>query len=215
MIGRTPVTALLFCSLAFTSAIARAAQPTAQEPPAEYVLTVNGKAVAVALGKETEINVEGASKARIKLSRKPTRTFDKAGVKFQYPVEYTFEADSSTPDVTIWSMSGVNSIVMLQEYPKLEAKQLLAVVVPAVVMQYPAKSTKTTAISIVLAGKKLAGKRLTVRFGTVKIVQDVFAFSSSRASFTLILHDILDDSGKPTAEAAQLRKLLTSTLTFR
>jgi hypothetical protein len=210
-------TALLLSAtlLGAGSSLHAAPQTTKQEPPARYVLTVDGKTVTINLNEETQVELGATGQSRVRLTQIPTRIFDKAGVRFSYPVGFSFEADDTDRNVTIWTMSGANSMVMLQKFRKLSDAQILNAVVPDIVRQYPAKSTRVTPTSIVLGGKTLAGKKLNISIGTAKLVQEVFVFSNAKSSFTLILQDDLSASGKWTTEGTSLRKLVSSSLVIQ
>ncbi|HEX8234738.1 MAG TPA: hypothetical protein VF600_02185 [Abditibacteriaceae bacterium] len=184
-----------------------------QEPAAEYVLEIDGKARPVALNKEFRVPVN-AGNARMKLSLRPLRTFNKSGVRFQYPTQYTFEADTSDPTVTHWAVSGNNSILMLHRFEKVEASAALQAVTSELVSQFGKSNVKVNAVSMVLDRRKVAGKRLNVMLAGQKVVQEVFAFSNRESTFVLIVQDTTQDNGKETPETTRLKKLLAASLRF-
>lgn len=180
-----------------------------QEPPAEYVLEVNGKSLPVSTGKSFEVDVD-AGKARMKLSIKPYRTFNKVGVQFQYPVGYSFEADNTDPNVTIWSMSGNSSLLMLQKFAKVSSIFMLNQLASGLAAEYERKNVKISPTSILLGGRKTPGKRLFITVAGQKLVQEVFAFSTSTSTFALIVQDSPTESGKETPEVKRLKQLLAT-----
>jgi hypothetical protein len=200
--------AVSLCSM--TSVIASPAADR-EEPAAEYVLEVNGKARPVALNKEFRVPVRAGS-ARMKLSLKPLRTFNKSGVRFQYPTQYSFEADNSDPNVTIWTISGNNSALMLNRFAKVESSTALQAVVAEITAGYGQSNVKTTPTAMTLGMRKVGGQRLNVVLAGQKLVQEVFAFSNSKSTFVLIVQDTPQDNGKQTVETTQLKKLLTTSL---
>jgi hypothetical protein len=133
-------------------------------------------------------------------------------VRFQYPTQYSFEADNSDPNVTIWTISGNNSALMLNRFAKVESSTALQAVVAEITAGYGQSNVKTTPTAMTLGMRKVGGQRLNVVLAGQKLVQEVFAFSNSKSTFVLIVQDTPQDNGKQTVETTQLKKLLTTSL---
>lgn len=181
------------------------------EPPAEYILNINGKPVSLALDKEIRARV-GNRSTRLKLSRKPTRVFDKAGVRFSYPVGFVFQADTSDPELLIWKMTGSDSLIMLQKYEPMFESLVMSIVVHEVTKDFGRQNVRVVPTTLTLRGRKLQGKKLLIKDSPT---QEFFTFSNESATFLLVIQDNLSLENKPTTEAAKVRNLLTSTLSIR
>lgn len=180
------------------------------EPAATYTLQVDGKKLPLTLGNEVASNIAG-QQIRFKLSRQPFRQFNKSGVQFQYPVEYGFEADDSQPGVTVWTLTSGNSILMLHRFSKLPVPKLGADMVSEITKQFGDKNVDASPMTLFLKGRKVPGKRLNISLAGQKLVQDIYAFSTTKNSFVLVLQDV-PEKGKPSAESTKLKVLLTQSL---
>ena len=198
--------------LAMTAPSFAAPQGDKTEPPAQYVLTINGKPLPITLDREVSAPVAGGA-ARFKLSRGALRGFDKSGVRFSYPVGFSFEADTSEPGVVIWSMSGGDTTLMLQKFSKLPLAVLEKSFVGVMIQQYGRKNVVSSPTSVVLGGRKIAGQRLDISLAQKKLVQEIFTFSTAKNSFILIVQDA-PDAGKPSALTTQLKALLAQNFRF-
>jgi hypothetical protein len=202
---------ILLPSLLACSALPALAAPNDKsEPVTEYTLLVNGSKLPLTIGNEVASKVAG-QQIRFKLSRQPFRQFNKSGVRFQYPVNYGFEADDSQQGVMVWTLTGGNSILMLHRFAKLPAASLSSEIVGEMTRQFGAKNVVVSPLTLFLKGRKVPGKRLNISLAGQKLVQDVFAFSTPKNSFVLVLQD-LPDNGKPSAESTKLKVLLTQSL---
>jgi hypothetical protein len=180
------------------------------EPAAQYLLQVNGVKLPMTLGPEVASKVAG-QQIRFKLSRQPFRQFDKSGVKFQYPASYVFEADDSEPGLLVWTLTGGNSVVILQRFPKEPLPKLSADFNAEMVKQFGARNVVTTPYTMYLKGRKLAGRRLSIGLVGQKFTQDIFAFSTAKNSFILVIQDV-PENGKTSVESTRLKVLIGQSL---
>lgn len=180
------------------------------EPPAQYELQINGKPVSLTLEKEMWVGMK-AGPTRVKLVRSPLRQFDKNGVRFQYPVDYTFEADVSNPNVLIWTLSGTNSALMVQQFSKAPANILIDGVTSEAIKLYGRNNVRISSSSMAIGSRQIKGKRLNVTLAKQKLMQEFYAFNNSQNSFVLMIQD---SSGKgwQTQEVRRLKNLLYSSL---
>jgi hypothetical protein len=180
------------------------------EPEAQYELQINNKPVALTLEKEMWVGMK-AGPTRVKLVRSPLRLFDKSGVRFQYPVDYTFEADDSDPNVLIWTLSGTNSAIMVQQFGKVTAPTLINAVIGEAIKLYGRGNVKLSPVTFDLGSRKLQGKRLNVTLAKQKLMQEFYSFGTAKNSFIFMIQD---SSGKgwQTQEVRHLKNLLYSSL---
>ena len=66
-----------------------------------------------------------------------------------------------------------------------------------------------------LAGEEREGVRLPITVAGTPLRQEIYAMAAPRGVFVIILQDSLDDEGKETREAAELRQLLVDSLSLR
>lgn len=189
-----------------------ARQNDALEPPAQYTLEINGKAIPMTLGKEVSLNRK-AGRTRYLLLRAATRRFDKSGVKFDYPSDYGFEADLSNPNIAIWTLSGRSSLLMLQRFPLTGPALLREQMAREMTAQYGSKNVKSRPAALLLGGRGLEGKRLQVSLAKQNLVQEIFAFSNPKYAFVLMIQDV-PQKGKETAEAKELKAILAKSASF-
>lgn len=199
-------------SLFFAVPALAAPQDDALEPPAQYVLQINGKPTPIALDKEFSLDSK-AGRTRFLLSRGKARRFDKSGVKFDYPSDYGFEADLSDPKVAIWTLSGRSSLLMLQRLPLAGPALLREQMVKELVRQYGSKNVVVRPASLFVGGRDIEGKRLRVSLAKQTLVQEIFAFSNQKYAFVMLLQDA-PESGKETAETKDLKAMLTNSALF-
>lgn len=208
------ISSLLLVSLLLSwPLVARAApQENGAEPPARYVLQVNGKATRMSLDKEISLNTK-AGRTRFLLAREATRHFDKSGLKFDYPTDYGFEADLSDPALAIWTLSGRDSLLMLQRMPLAGPALLRDQMVKQLVKQYGSKNVVLRPASLFLNGRDVEGKRLRVSLAKQTLVQEIFAFSNPKYAFILMIQDA-PERGKESAETKTLKAILSSSASY-
>lgn len=189
-----------------TETTAKSAPDLSAEPPLEFVLEAGDQKIPVRL--EEPFELESAGKVSLKLTVKPYRTFQHAGIRFRYPQDYEFEADVESPEFVIWTLTGHDTTIILFKYPKGDADASLNSVTDSAIEQHGRKNVKQAKTSIQLAGKTLSGKRLDITHDDGVLRQHLFAFSTDEASFVLIIQDAADDGKAISEETAAAIKLL-------
>ena len=200
------------CVLSCSQMGLAAPQDDALEPPAQYVLNINGKPWPMTLDKEISLDRK-AGRTRFMISRGATRSFEKSGVKFDYPANYGFEADLSDRKVAIWTLSGRNSSVMLQRFPLIGPALLRARMARDLTLQYGSKNVVSTPTSLLFNGRKIAGQKLKVSLAKQRLVQEIFAFSNQKYAFVLMLQDA-PVRGEESVETSVLKNLLAQSASF-
>ncbi len=187
-------------------------QDDALEPPAQYELQINGKATPMLLDKEISLDTK-AMRSRFLLSRGATRRFEKSGVKFDYPVDYSFEADLSDPKIAIWTLSGNNSLLMLQRFPLSGPALLREGMVRELTAGYGKKNVVVKPATLFFGGRQIEGKRLFVTLAKQRLAQEVFAFSNQKYAFVLMIQDA-PQGGKESAETRVLKGILSGSSSY-
>lgn len=198
-------------SLFVASGAVAAPQDDATEPPAQYQLHLNGKPIPMTLDKEISLD-RRAGRTRLMISRGATRRFDKGGVAFDYPSDYGFEAELGAK-IAVWTLSGRASILMLQRFPLSGPALLRERVTREMVAQFGRKNVVISPAALLLGGRTIEGKRLQVSLAKQVLVQEIFAFSTARHAYVLMVQDA-PQAGKETAEMRGLKALLAKSASF-
>lgn len=190
---------------------ARGPDPTV-EPPLEFTLEIDGRQIAAPIHLDKPFKADvGGKKISMKLAVKPYRTFRFAGVSFNFPQYYTFEADADDSDFVMWTFSGNDNSLMLFKYKKGDDAANLKAAVDSANTHYGKQRVKQTDCTLNLDGRPMEGKRLDIKLADVPIRQELYSFSSERASFVLIVQDTPEDGKKSTDETVEAIKMLEET----
>lgn len=190
----------------FTGLVAAVAM--AAEPPARLQVKIGDARAIVETGKATEILLEG-KRVRVLIEELPTRRFDEAGIRFDYPRHFPWEEDGDS-----WTLDGNSAVIIITLG---EAGQ---VVTPGSLLDGIEGALKTKRRvkrePVVLATRqaRIEGLAATVKLASSSIRNEAYVLERSRGSVILLLQDSLDDAGKPTAEFIDMRKRLVESLEF-
>jgi hypothetical protein len=187
-------------------------RPAPSEPPLQFELDVNGKTHSIQAQRPLEIEV-GGQKVRLQLKPLPYRVFDHQKIRFQYPAFFGWEVDDSDSDVTIYTLDGNDTVLILMRYGELQdVGEIKESLVGTMVAQYGGKQrARQSAASINLAGKKIEGVRLDIRVVGEKLRQDIFVFEGPNGVVGLIVQDSPTDRGETTEETKQAVQMLEKT----
>lgn len=92
------------------------------EPPLRMVLNVDGTEHAMVDGKETEIEIKG-QKVKAKANVLPVRTFEGAGIRFDFPRDMAWAHDPSE-EAEIWTLDGDEFVIHVNAYPSGDPLEL-------------------------------------------------------------------------------------------
>ncbi len=188
------------------------AEPAAaddKEPPLVFFFEAEGgKRVPVELDKAFSPAELGKS-ATLKVE--PHRKFAYAGVEFEYPREYGFEAAGDGPFAS-WTLSGNDAKVMVHRYKGQKKAETVHKAVIAEVQKAYGGKAKESAATLTAGGRTLEGTRLEVEVMGTFIVQELFPVKSGGDVVELIIQDSPKKPTEPTAERARTGKLLVDTL---
>ena len=143
----------------------------------------------------------------------PFRVFRYAGLSFQYPREYTFQADHTNPGVALWTLSGSDCMIMVQRFEDQgDPEAVRQLLVDELAARYKDARKKQGAITWKLEGTTLKGIRLEVEFAGTTLYQDLYSFRAGNGSVVLLVQDSLQDDGKPSVHRVRAETMLTKTL---
>ncbi len=196
------------------SAPANAAAPAAVdetvEPADNFKLLLDGQETRLVPEKPFEITIKG-EKIKGLLQVEPLKTFNYGGISLQYPRHFTFEADLSDKDVSLWNLSGSNCVLMIQLYPaEMDHKIMAQMLQP----RFGEKNSIVSDCTLALKGNETKGSKLTTTIGDSSITQEIYSFRVQGGSLLLILQDTLNLDGRSSEEGRKFRQLLIDTLSF-
>ncbi len=202
----------LIVALAAPAVAGRSGQE-GKEPPAEYVLEIDGQEVAVSLGSATTAKVGGRD-VRVRLSLGPDRGFDQYGLSFRYPTTHNWEFDGSDPSALLWTLDGNDNVVMLLKGDKtFTPGQLRDELATSIAAQFGSAPVTRSKVTMTLEGRKEQGVELKILVGSAWITQQLYGLSTSEGTWVIVIQDTMDETGRVGShETGLVKKLLTATL---
>lgn len=190
---------------------AGAQTPESVEPPLQYQLKLGDKTQAISEG--VPVTFEGSyTNPVVALEVSPERIFTYGGIRFAYPRHYTFEADFTSPEIKIWTVSGNSFKIMyfVSDEP-LTAVTLLEGM--ATQLGEASPQVETSPASLTIPGQTLSGTRGTIQIAIQKLTNDAFTLPAQDGkSRVLLLQDALKDSGAASGESGPATALLSKSL---
>ncbi len=187
------------------------AEDESAEPPIAYTLKINNETVSLSPGKTQEL-LGAYVNPRLTLDVASTRRFPYAGLAFNYPVTYGFEADITDPDARIWTMDGNNVVIMVFAFTEEVGTETLAI---STAQTLGVDNPDVKPVRMTLAVQELTGSAITVSFGTEQIHQQFIALPAESGLWRiLVLQDSPQKSGEPSDEFRSTLKLLQESLTL-
>ncbi|HEV2294837.1 MAG TPA: hypothetical protein VGR35_13360 [Tepidisphaeraceae bacterium] len=209
------ITALFLAGVATLGAEEKSNGREEAEPPLRIEVEIGGKTVAAEPGKRVEVEVEG-KKISLRINVLPHRQFDRAGVRFLYPASCSWEVDRDEPGVTIYTMDGNDSVLMLMKYDvPLTPEQAVDAMLSGLTDTYDKANVKRLPTTLNTENRTLKGTRLAINLAGERLHQDIFGLKAGGATLLLMLQDSVGEDGKPTTEMQEMRELLTKTLELK
>lgn len=190
-----------FAILLCFQASAFAADPLLQEPPLKLTVTIGGKEVPLIPGEEKKVEGEFKDPV-IKVSAGAVRTFSLAGISFDYPAGWNWEAEKGDNSYT-WTIEGPDVTLILSKYViEMDAKS-----VAEAMTESGDSATKIEAWSGTHGGREFKGWKVA---GGSPLIY-VMTIPVKNGSALLQVIDSTDD-GKPSADYLASMELLGKTL---
>ncbi len=180
------------------------------EPPLSYTLEVDGLKFLITADK-TVILKGNFQNPKVTLRASSTRRFEHVGIAFDYPANFTFEADVSEPGIRSWTMSGNNVTLMLFDFEQP--------VKPAELIASTAESLETNVdrmepTTIKLGSLNAEGQSALLKVGEVALTYSVVALPAAEGkSRLLIVQDLPQENGQPSDEKTAILKTLDDSFT--
>lgn len=179
------------------------------EPPVAYTLEINGQPYALSPDKPLKITGD-FSNPELTLRVAQTRILQAAGVSFSYPSYFTFEADTTDPEVQTWTVSGNDVTIMLFRFAEPVTPRELAT---STAGELNVAEPTIEDLAVSLGGKELAGVKATMPLGGLTIIQQSLEIpGAAMGSRMLVVQEVRSAGAAEAAELGAALKLLKSSL---
>jgi hypothetical protein len=191
------------------------ARPEHVEPPLEFQLTIDGRAHDVELDRPLQVTI-GDKVVELRLTAGSSRLFDNAnGICFRYPRHFSFEYDGAGTAAVIWTLEGIDCTLMLSRLPGFaSASAARDEVVADVARRFGAGSSKPSASSVTLGGRKVESRRLVVTIAGFAQSFEVVGFKVGDVVHALVVQCGLDEKGEIAKESKDVLDLLARTFRY-
>ncbi len=178
------------------------------EPPARLQVKIGDARAVVETGKVAEVVVDGKP-LKVLIEELPTRRFDAAGLRFDYPRNFSWEHDDET-----WTLDGSNAVVIITR-GLLGGDAMAADVLDGIEDEIGAKTRgKREKVVLETSKGRIEGVAATVRVASTAIRNEAYVVGPGVRPVILLLQDTLDDAGRLSTEFTDMRRRLAATLEF-
>lgn len=206
-------TAALAASLALVALPALRPRPPgdADEPPREYTLHVDGVPHAIVPGRP--LVLEGTYESpSVELAVGETRRFERAGIRFEYPAYFTWEADVEDADARTWAVAGNDFMVMVLD---LRAEVTTEEFAASMAEQFEGIELELGDAVCELGGERHPVRRITAYFPAgVTLVADVLVLPAEDSTRVVVFQDSAVEAGRASDEATRTLALVGRTFAF-
>ena len=178
-------------------------------PAVAYTLIINGERHEIV--PDEPLKITGTlENPTVTLQVSKHRTFQAAGVGFEYPAYFTFEAETADPDVQTWTVSGNDVTVILFRFAERVSPADLA---KSTADALEAKVTESQPLKLKLGEKDHFGVKTTISFASQALIQQTVSLpAGDKGSRILVIQEVRADNAAAAAEVPAIIKLLGSTL---
>lgn len=201
--------ALIFtCGLVFADSVCG----QTEEPPPRYFIEHGAEKIPVEL--DRPFKVEASGPTELTLTLQPTRLFPHAGLEFEYPTGFSFEAivDEESGN---WTLEGELCMVIVVEMPDEELEHHEMAESIAAGFDEAGQEADYADVRVKLADMTLGATELRVKLDDFVFAYDVWSIPTEGGSRFLILQDGLDEAGQHSHEFQQLRELVQRSLRIK
>lgn len=200
------VTSFAFAGLvAWCSTAWAFADPGTDEPTLRYSLFVDGEEFAIEPGKPIQLSGDFKS-PMVELRPGATRQFNYAGLSFEYPANYVWEAEPDPESINMWTMDGADISLMVFESPyPFGAADFM----DGLLDSFGDADVQPAELSA--GGLVLQGQRLLGQIFDEPIRYEAFNIPSDGTSRLLVIMDTSDDPGAVSEDYEESVALLKST----
>jgi hypothetical protein len=203
----TPIRCVLSLVMLTLAAGRCAADDESAEPPIVYTLEVDGQSVTIQPDKP--LKLEGSFESpTLTLRVAQTRTLQAEGITFNYPAYFTFEADTSDPEVKTWTASGNDVTLMLFSFAeKVDARALAESTAEAL----QARDVQVEPVKVKLGDQERAGVKATMPLLDQTVIQQVLTLpATDKGSRLLVLQEVRNQGAGEAAELGATLKVVAA-----
>ena len=162
------------------------------EPPIRFVVEIDGKrSPSLVAGESVEIEGEFRN-PKIRVLPEPVRRFAYGGISFNYPHNFSFEADLESEFVKIWTLSGANvSVMVMASRYELTALSFLDGVIDELGPDNAEIAEEK--VELKLGKHVLSGNRLKSELLSTKTLMDAYEVPSSKGHCLIVFQRTGDE----------------------
>lgn len=158
-----------------------------KEPPLDITLEINGKDFSIELGQRKRISGEFKDPTVV-VRTAATRTFNYGRLSFDYPAEFTWEAQIKDQAFRYWTLSGNDSKIM---YFVFRDEMTPTTFADSLMVEFGKPHTKVSDMKRTLNNQVFLGKRVSAKLAGSEITQDILAIPGPAKQWRLlILQDV-------------------------
>jgi hypothetical protein len=180
------------------------------QPPAIFVLVVDGKEYPVTEGQDQKLD-GSFNNPIVAIKMANYRRFDNGTIAFNYKSNATYQYEESTGDKT-WTLSANDCIVFLFQ---LVANVKLDALVTNIVTRFGKKNCKVESVSKRIGGKMVSGKQINVTLAGQKLVQEYYEIELNDSKTNILaFQNLKKDDGTIAEEGQAMVEMVTSSIKF-
>ncbi len=200
------MSARIACTLAL---LAAATLAHAAEPPARLSVEIGGSTVEIDAGQRFDIVVDGKTQSA-RITELPTRRFDAAGIRFDYPRHFAWESDP--PDM--WTLDGNNAVLILMRGERGDESALEDLLDSMAENLGSKRSAPYRKVFLDTRQGRIEGLESTVDVTGFDIRNEAYVLERGDVYALLILQDSSDGDAADAVEFRNMRKRIALSLEF-
>jgi hypothetical protein len=182
-----------------------------EEPPLEFTLTLDGKAVEIRADEPVKVKV-GGREVEIRLTPRGERLLKLPGLSFRYPAGHGFEVEHN-PNSTQWTLDGNHNVVIVNRIAlQADPAAMTRSTVEGLVKRLGNKNAQPSPSQMRVGGRAYPSTHVNVTIRSERLSYDICAFHAGGATFVLMVQDTPKADGTTSDETRRVLDLLDKTL---
>jgi hypothetical protein len=179
------------------------------EPPLKFVIEIDGQKINGEIGKPFKLN-GNFKDAKTIVKTSDFREFNFAGISFQYPAAFQFEADVEDLAYKMWLLTGVESTITVYEVvDKYDAEGYAK----ERIEDFDTDDFEEEEVTLKMGDKKLTGIRMVFKVDEYEYVEDIFDLPKKNGKWRLlVLSDVAPDRDPDSTEQKNALELIEKSL---
>jgi hypothetical protein len=181
-----------------------------EEPPLEFTLTLDGKAVDIRADEPTRVKV-GDREVEVRLTPKAERLLKVPGLSLRYPAGHGFDVEHN-PNSTQWTLDGNDNVVIVNRIgQKVDPAAMTRATVDGLAKRLGNKNAKSSPSQMRVGGRAYPATHVDVTIRSERLTYDVCAFNAGGVTFVLMVQDTPRADGTTSDETRRVLELLDKT----